>query len=71
MHLYECAECEPERLYLCFYGLMEDGYFLLRAGGKRNSADLFPIPSSPPTVSHTTAFCAYNLMRCVLFVQFP
>lgn len=31
----------------------------------------FPVPSSPPTMSHTTAFVPIILMCCVLFVQFP
>lgn len=60
MHLYECPECEPERLYLCFYVLMEDGHFLQRAGGERHSADLFPRSlESSRDVSHYS-FCPYN-----------
>lgn len=31
----------------------------------------FPVPSSPPAMSHTTAFVPIILMCCVLFVQFP
>ncbi len=35
---------------------VEYSHILQREGGERNSADLFSIPWSPPSVSHTTAF---------------